>query len=144
MKTAFFVLGTAAAIALAGCDHGTPGGPGTKNPPDKTPARTENTFTVTVPTMAISLKQGETKTASIGIKRQRNFDEDVHIKLSEMPKGVTVDPSSATIKHGEDEVKFTVKAADDAALGDFNVEVTGTPTSGTMATNKMKISVSKK
>ena len=81
---------------------------------------------------------------SISIKRNKNFDADVSVKFGEMPKGVTIEPATATIKHGEEEAKFTVKAADDAALGDFSVEVTGTPTSGTAATNKINISVAKK
>jgi uncharacterized membrane protein len=144
MKTTLFIFGTAAALAIVGCEKGTPGGPGATNSPDKTPARAENTFTLNVPTMAVSLKQGETKMTSISVKRMRNFDEDVTVKFGDMPKGVTLDPVNAMIKHGENEAKLTIKATDDAALGDFTVDVTGTPTSGTVATNKIKISVSKK
>jgi len=46
--------------------------------------------------------------------------------------------------HGDKEVKVTVKVADDTALGEFTVKVTGHPTSGADATNEFKITVAKK
>jgi hypothetical protein len=144
MKTILIIFGAAAALALAGCDNGTPGGPGTKNPPDKTPSHAENTFKLNVPTLAIAVKQGESVHSLISIRRERNFDEDVRISFGELPKGVTIEPANPTIKHGEDEAKITVAATGDAGLGDFTVQVTGTPTTGTAASNKMRIDVSKK
>ncbi|HYV34951.1 MAG TPA: hypothetical protein VE988_04550, partial [Gemmataceae bacterium] len=104
----------------------------------------DDTFTLSVPTLATTLKQGETKTASIGIKRGKNFDGDVTIKFAETPKGLAIDPTSPVIKHGDTEAKITLKAAEDAALGDFTIKLTGHPTKGADAANEFKVTVQKK
>jgi hypothetical protein len=41
--------------------------------------------------------------------------------------------------HRDMEAKINLKVADDAALGDFTVKVTGHPTSGADATNEFKM-----
>ncbi len=144
MKSTLITLAATAAMALIGCDKGTPGGPGVVNPTSKTPRSAEDTFHLDVPNMAISLKQGEVKTSSISVKRNKNFGEDVRLKFGELPKGLTMDPASPTIKNGEEEAKLTFTAADDAALGEFNIQVTGTPTKGADAVNTIKVNISKK
>jgi uncharacterized membrane protein len=130
-------------FALVGCGTGTPGGPGTKK--DGTVAGpAEDTFTLSVPTLSTSVKQGETKQITIGIKRGKNFSQDVALKFDGLPKGVTMDPASPDIKAGEEEAKVNVKASDEAAIGDFTVKVVGHPKTGTDASNEFKVSVSKK
>jgi hypothetical protein len=57
---------------------------------------------------------------------------------------VTLDPASPVIKHGDTEAKITLKAADDAAVGDFTLKVTGHPTKGADAANEFKLTVDKK
>ena len=84
-----------ALVAFAGCnDHGTSGGPGTANPSSKNSSFTqaEDTFSLSVPTFSTTLKQGESKTVTISIKRGKNFDEDVNLGFTTVPKGVTIDP----------------------------------------------------
>jgi uncharacterized membrane protein len=124
MKTAFAGLLVFGLVAFTGCNKGTEGGPG-------------------APTFSTKLKQGESKVVDIGIKRGKNFDEDVALKFDNMPQGVTLDPASPVIKHGDKETKITVKAANDAAVGDFTVKVTGHPTKGADATNDLKLTVQK-
>jgi len=104
----------------------------------------KESFTVSVPTFSTTVKQGETKAVSISIKREKNFDEDVTLKFADLPKGVTIEPASPVIKHGETEAKLMVKAEDDAALGDFAIKVTGHPTKGADAAHDFKITVAKK
>lgn len=104
----------------------------------------EDTFTLTVPTLATKLKQGENKVVSVGIKRGKNFDEDVALKFETLPKGLTIDPAAPTIKHGDTEAKVTVKAAGDAAVGDFTVTVKGHPEKGSDATQELKVTVQPK
>lgn len=135
-----------AAIGTAGCNQGSSGGPGaTKHDNKPTVGTAENTFTLSVPHLtSTSLKQGESKVVDIGIKRGKNFDQDVALKFEDLPKGVTADPSSPSIKHGQDDVKVTFKAADDAALGDFTVKVVGHPSTGEDASNTIKLTVNKK
>ena len=81
---------------------------------------------------------------AVGIKRGKNFDEDVTLEFAEGPKGVTIDSANPVIKHGDTEAKLTFKATDDASLGDFTVKVTGHPTKGSDASNDFKITVAKK
>ena len=128
------------------------GGPGAANPTATKHyydyGQADDTFNLSVPSstpyLSTSLKQGETKAVSISIKRGKNFDEDVTLQFADMPKGVTLDPASPVIKHGDTEAKLMVKAEDDAALGDFTVKVTGHPTKGTDSSNEFKITVAKK
>jgi hypothetical protein len=57
---------------------------------------------------------------------------------------VTVDPASATIKASEKDAKVTLKAANDAALGQHSITVTATPArSGDKTTAPLKIEVVK-
>ena len=145
MKSAFAALLVLGLVAFTGCNKGTEGGPGATDASNKSRfGQTEDTFSLTVPTFSTKLKQGEAKVVDIGIKRGKNFDEDVALNFDNVPQGVTIDPASPTTKHGDNETKITVKAADDAAVGDFTVKVTGHPTKGSDAANDLKLTVKKK
>jgi uncharacterized membrane protein len=130
--------------AFAGCDKGTPGGPGATNPTKKNPmvGQEDNSFSLS--TSSLTLKQGEAKETSISIKRGTNFDQDVTITFENLPKWVTVSPTEPVIKHGDKEVKFKVEAKDDAALDDHTITVKGSPGKGPAATNEIKLTVKKK
>jgi hypothetical protein len=131
-------------LAFAGCATGTSGGPGTPDSGRQQPivGAADDTFQLT--RGEAILRQGETKSVSIYIKRARNFDEDVTLKFSDLPKGVSIDNTSPLIKHGDAEARFTLTATDDASLGDFSLQVTGHPEKGRDATNSLNITVSKK
>jgi uncharacterized membrane protein len=146
MKTQIVALLVAALVVCTGCNKGTPGGPGATNPNAKKPVvgQSDDTFTLSVPTLSTTLKQGETKTIAIGIKRGKNLDDDVTLKFADVPTGLTIEPASPAIKHGDTEAKLTLKAADNAALGDFTIKVTGHPTKGADASNEFKLTVAKK
>jgi hypothetical protein len=136
MKKLIAVAAMAALISTIGCDQSsTPGGPGATNSSAKKPmlGQTDDTFTLSAPSLSTSLKQGESHNLTIGIKRGTNFDADVTLKFEPMPKGVTIEPASPSIKHGDTDAKVTVKAADDAAVGDFTVKVMGHPSKGSEA-----------
>ncbi len=142
MKSPFAGLLVVAAVALVGCNgKDTPGGPGATNPTGKQPlyGQADNTFNLSAP--STTLKQGETKTIAIGIKRGTNFQDDVTLQFADEPQGVTLDPPSPVIKHGDKETEVTLKAAADASLGDFKVKVTGHPTTGGDGSTEMKIAV---
>jgi hypothetical protein len=140
--TALLVLGLA---AFTGCNKGTEGGPGATGGTNKSRVgQTEDTFSLTVPSLSTKLKQGESKVVDIGIQRGKNFDQDVAVKFDGVPQGVTIDPSSPAIKHGDTQTKITIKAADTAAVGDFTVKVTGHPTKGADAANELKLTLEKK
>ncbi len=143
MKAYLSVILFGVLIILVGCNQGTSGGPGASSPPTKKPmtGQIDDTFSLSMPSMKVN--QGETVTASVGIDRGTNFSEDVSLKLNDLPKGVTLESASPLIKHGDKETKLTLKAAEDAALGDFTVKVTGHPTKGADAVSELKISVVK-
>lgn len=103
----------------------------------------KDSFTLSVPLLSTSLKQGETVTASVGINRDKTFDQDVILKVGRLPAGVTVEPSAPVIKRGNSETPLTFTAAADASLGDFSVTVTGHPESGLDATSSFKLTVIK-
>lgn len=139
-----------ALVAFTGCDRGTSGGPGATDPKTKQPlvGQVDNTFNLSVPSSlpfeSTTLKQGETAQVVVGISRGKNFDQDVTLKFIDLPSGVSIDPASSDLKRGDKEAKFTLKATDEAALGDFTVNVSGHPAEGADAKNHFKITVAKK
>jgi uncharacterized membrane protein len=159
MKRTLWTLAamTGAVILTTGCNNGTPGGPGADKDKDKDKEKPsvlqqaedvvvqhEGTYSLTLPLLATRLKQGETKVVTVGIRRGKNFDEDVTLKFDGAPEGVTVDPATAAIKHGEKEAKVSVKAADDAAVGEFTIKLTGHAEKGKDANHDLKVIVEKK
>jgi sporulation protein YlmC with PRC-barrel domain len=143
MKSFIAGLAMMTLAALVGCSQGTPGGPGTAET-QPTYGQADNTFNLSVPVMSSSLQQGEQTEATVGIKRAKNFDEDVALKFTNVPQGVTVEPANPVIKHGDTEAKITFQAGDEALLGDFKVNVTGHPTKGTDAQIEFKLTIDAK
>lgn len=143
MKRFYATILIGTIVILAGCNQGTSGGPGATDPPSKTPitGQTEDTFSLTLP--SVKLAQNESKTVIAGINRGTNFSEDVSLKLTGLPTGVVVNPATLLIKRGDTDTSLTLRAAGDAALGDFTVKVSGHPTSGADAVAEMSISIVK-
>jgi len=152
-------VGTAAIISAlllaAGCDKkGSTGGPGVGTTTGTTPAgnattataviNSSETFNVTVPSTSTTIKQGESKTVTVGIKRARDFDQAVSLKYSGQPAGVTIDPATSTIKSGDKDTTVAVTAAADAAPGEYVIKVTGHPATGEDSTADLKITIEKK
>lgn len=137
MKTSFIASFVLVAVALSGCGESATQGPdvttaASSPKPEKVvvmkptiPSEAEHTFSLSVPFKTVALTQGEDKEVRIGINRGENFGEEVAIKVSELPAGVTVQPSDAVIPHGSTGVPLTFRAAKDAALGNFSVQVKG-------------------
>lgn len=135
-----------ALVAAFGCNKNTSGGPGANLPSSDqaTVGQTEDTFSLDTPMMSTKLAQGEAVALTIGITRGDNIDEDVSLVFNDLPEGVTIDPASPTIMRSDTDAKVTLKAADDASLGDFTVKVMGHPTKGPDATSDLKITVNEK
>jgi hypothetical protein len=102
MKWMTLVVVVGLTAALVGCSgqSGTVTGPGGKKLTLKTPTDT-------------TLKQGDTRYVTVSITKTK-FDEPVTVTLSDLPAGVTADETKKTIEKGQDSVKFTLKAANDA------------------------------
>ena len=144
MKTSSFLsLTLVGLLALSGCRSGTAGGPGAESTGAEQPlvGDAERTFELNVED--VSMRQGETKSLLITIKRSTNFSEDVEVLFTDLPKGVSIDPSKPKISAADTEARVTLNAASDAALGEFKATVTGHPTKGADSTNTMKLTVTK-
>jgi len=140
MKSSFSML-VLVGLFFAGCSQGTPGGPGvTGSAP--TYGQAENTFNLSVPMMATTVQQGESVEATVGIKRGVNFDQDVALQFSDLPKGVTVEPAAAKITKGQSETKVKFVATETSAVGSSKVKITGKPTTGGDAQVDFSLTVS--
>jgi hypothetical protein len=142
---------TFALLLAAGCEKkGTTGGPGvtgTSVPGSATTTtivESHQTFNVTVPSTSTTIKQGESKTVTIGVSRGRDFDQTVALKFNDLPAGVTVDPPNAAVKSGDKETSVGVAAAASAAPGDYVIKVVGQPATGDASTADLKITIEKK
>lgn len=146
MQLSYTQFAVAVILAVAGCAQGTPGGPGTTGTAGESPVygQADNTFNLSVPIMSSSLQQGEKEEATIGIKRGKNFDEDVALKFENVPKGITIAPANSMIKHGDSEARITFQAQDGAPLGDYKIKVIGHPTKGSDGHVEFKLSIAAK
>ena len=143
----------AVVIGIAGCNQQTPGGPGATNQSNGTTATTANrptygeaegTFDINAPALATRVKQGESATATISLSRGKNFNENVVLKVTELPHGVSIDPIIPMIRNSDKETTLTFRAAPNAALGEFTVKVLGHPDKGVDATSTLKLTILEK
>src|SRR4051812_29236944 len=95
LLSTWLLVGT---FTIAGCASGTSGGPGAKDTGSAQPMVGQADETFQLSKSDAVLRQGQTTTVSITIKRALNFSEDVTLKLSALPKGVTVSDPSPVIK----------------------------------------------
>jgi len=130
-------LGLALGLAiLVGCNTSNQGG---KKDPD-TPKK--ETFTITAPTTATTIKQGNHETVKLKVNRGKEFKQDITFS-AEAPKGlsVTFDPSELKASDSTTEVKAKVEAAKTAPVGDHKVKVIGKPASGDSASVEFTVKV---
>lgn len=81
----------------------------------------------------------------IGINRGEDFREEVAIEVSGLPQGVTLETGTPVIKQGDTDAALMLKAAPDAALGDFTIKVKGqTASSGADFSKEVKLTVAQK
>lgn len=105
----------------------------------------DKTFSLSVPFESVTLTQGEEKSVLIGINRGENFREEVAIEVSDLPQGVTLETADPVIKQGDMDAALVLKAAADAALGDFTFEVKGrTSSSGADFSKEVNLTVAQK
>jgi len=121
MKTTLaLLLGTA---LITGCARTSPKGGDIAKDKD-------SGFTISVPILETTVKQGQVKTANVSIDRGEYFKEDVRLSIKTTP-GLNIDPSSYVI-HASDkpEVQLVITAAKDAPIMSYRVDVEGTPNNG--------------
>ncbi|MFA5783977.1 MAG: hypothetical protein WC962_03755 [Phycisphaerae bacterium] len=98
-------------------------------------------FKIDVPTFDKKVKQGETRTINIKIQRGEFFKQDVELKI-ESAEGISIDPAEVTVKASDEPVvQLSITVAQDAALGKYRVNVTGTPEQGQSTSVEFKVKV---
>ena len=159
MKTLSMGLCVLTLVVATSCSRSAPEGqeaavPATGQPQNEAPrtvvqkpiaGESEHTFNLSVPFEPVTLAQGEEQPVRIGINRGENFGEQVEIKVAGLPAGVTVETDDPIITPGNTGVTLMLKAASDAALGEFTVMVTGhTASSGADFSDEIQITVTQK
>jgi uncharacterized membrane protein len=133
LANGFITLGLA---ALVGCNTSPPGGSGSG-------VARKATFDIKAPSLATTLKQGDTKEVKLTIDRGKDFHDAVSLKF-EPAAGITIDPMSHTVASSDDkDVTVKVSAAKDATVGEHDVKVVATPTTGTSTNVTFKVKVEK-
>jgi uncharacterized membrane protein len=145
MKRAFGILLASVLTVSLGCNQSEPGGPGARRTDNKNPVTgspKNETFRVSAPATETTLKQGEQKEIDLTVDRSKDFKQDVTLTF-QGDKGVTVAPSSATVKASDKDttVKVTVAADKDAPVGEATVHVTAKPETGGSTSTNFKIKV---
>ena len=89
-------------------------------------------FKIDVPTFSTDVKQGEIEKVAISLQRGDSFKQDVKLEIKLVKgEGLTFDPASFLIKAGDQpDVQLSVIVAKKAAIGEYIISVTGTPTTG--------------
>jgi uncharacterized membrane protein len=133
------MLSTAAAVVAGllttGCGNtsNTGGNTNTTTKSDK--------FTVSGPTMAPTVKQGDRQTVSVTVNRGADFKDSVKLS-ADAPKGLKATFDKGTVEGSDPkEAAMTVEAAKDAPLGEHMIKVTATPGTGAATTLEVKVKV---
>lgn len=85
-------------------------------------------FSITVPAES-TLRQGDENSINIVLNRGPYFKRDVQLDIK--TEGISVTPNSVLVKASDKpEVRLQIAASREAALGEYRVTVTGTPTTG--------------
>lgn len=124
MRTVIAVVMTLAVAAVCGC------GWLSRTSPQGGSVFTDDGFRIAVPVFDTSVKQGEVQTVTVSLLRGKNFKQDVTLQVS-VTKGISVAPTDVSVKASDKpELQLRIEAAKDAAIGEYRVQVKGTPKTG--------------
>jgi hypothetical protein len=100
----------------------------------------KDSFTFKLPRV-VALPQGSEVTFSVELQREAKSNSDVTITFAEFPSGVTIAPDTAVIKADEAATRFQLTATAAAALGRFDIKVTGTSADGIDVEDVLRLDV---
>jgi hypothetical protein len=104
----------------------------------------KDTFTVTPPRVAPTVRQGETQKETLTLNRGADFKKDVTFSPQTLPEGVKVEFEPPTVKAGDKaETEMIIKAAKDAPEGDAKIKVTAKPATGKETVVEVAIHITK-
>jgi len=132
MKKVLMIVGTLALLAISGCySNSEKGGSVLKG----------EEFKISVPTFTTEIKQGEIKNVTVMLERGQNFKQDVKLRIKASP-GISVVPTKVWVEASEaPEVQLQISAAKDAALGEYQIFVKGTPENGASTSTEFNVKV---
>jgi uncharacterized membrane protein len=130
MKTAIAIVMTLALMAVFGCMSPKGGG-----------MSEDEGFKISVPTFTTDVKQGDRQTVSVTVKREKFFKQNVKLQIS-ASSGISVTPTDVLVKASDTpEVQLQIAAPKDAAIGEYRVQVKGTPETGLSASIEIRVKV---
>jgi uncharacterized membrane protein len=130
MKTAMAIVMTLALTVVFGCMSPQGGG-----------MSEDEGFKIAVPTFTTDIKQGDRQTISATLHRGKFFKQDVRLQIS-ASSGIKVTPADVLVKASDTpEVQLQIAAPKDAALGEYRVNIRGTPETGQPASIEIKVKV---
>ena len=98
-------------------------------------------FKISVPTFTTDVKQGDRQTISITVQREKFFKQNVRLQIS-ASSGISVTPADVLVKASDTpEVQLHIAAPKDAAIGEYRVNIKGTPETGLPASIEIKVKV---
>jgi uncharacterized membrane protein len=131
MKTAITILTTLALTTVIACSMSSRGGSMSGG----------EGFRISTPTFDTKLKQGETQNVTISLKRGEYFKRDVKLEIRPS-KGISVEPTEVLVKGSDNpDVQLQIAAATDANLGEYRVNIKGTPDTGEPTSTDFKVKV---
>jgi uncharacterized membrane protein len=132
MKNAIAVVMTLVLATVSGCQSSSQrGGSVSKG----------EGFKIVVPTLTTEVKQGETKNVTVSLERGQYFKQDVKLQIK-AAKGISVEPTKVLVKASDKpDVQLMITVPKDAAIGEYKVSVTGTPTTGEPTSVGFKVKV---
>lgn len=132
MKIPTLMFTIIAALATAGCHPTQVSSQGGITPINEQ-------FSITVP-QSETIKQGSGDAITITLNRGDYFKRDVDLVVS--ATGISITPGEVLVKASDKpDVQFQITVSRDAAIGEYPVTVTGTPTSGSATSTVFKVEV---
>ena len=121
-----------AVVAMCGCQSSSPrGGSVIKG----------EGFKIAAPTFTTVIKQGETQSVAVLLKRGDYFKQDVKLQI-EAAEGISVEPTSVTVKASDrPDMQLMITVDQNAALGEYRVSVKGTPETGESTSTEFNVRV---
>ena len=137
-------IGLLTVSLILGCEKSTTTGPASSTAaPNRTTGAPALKKLTLVALKNQIIKQGETDEVLVTITRD-NFDDAVAIGFDHLPPGVTLVESGPSIAKGEMTKTVTLKAADDAAVGETDVTLFAQAPGVDKNTLVFKLTVNKK
>lgn len=131
MKTLIAIFMMAGMIVVSGCWSTSSNQGGT--------VAVNESFSISVPS-SITVKQGEEGIIAVSLKRDANFKRDVQLDVK--ADGISVTPTNILVKASDKpDAQIKIAAAKNAAIGEYRVTVTGTPTTGLPASTVCTVKV---